>query len=90
MPCDLQTMEALDNYRSMIAKLDVIIREQNINEVIITGDFNADPFKGRFWTELLAFKDSHSLVMKDELLPEDSFTYLCPARNTTSWLDQGR
>ena len=87
MPCDLQTFDALDNYRSMLAKLEVIIREQNINEVVLAGDFNADPCKGRFWSELIAFKQSLSLVFVDEQLPNDSFTYLCPAKNTTSWLD---
>lgn len=87
MPCDLQTFNALDEYRSMLANLEILIREQNVNEVILAGDFNADPFKSRFWTELLSFKKSLSLVLMDEQLPRDSFTYLCPARNSTSWLD---
>ena len=87
MPCDKQTFAALDEYRSMLANLEGIIQEQNINEVILVGDFNADPNKGRFWNELVAFKETLSLVFVDEQLPNDSFTYLCPARNTTSWLD---
>ena len=71
----------------MLAKLEEIIREQIINEVVLAGDFNADPCKGRFWSELIAFKESLSLVFINGQLPNDSFTYLCPARNTTSWLD---
>ena len=35
MPCDKQTFAALDEYRSMLANLEGIIQEQNINEVIL-------------------------------------------------------
>ena len=71
----------------MLAKMKIIIMEQNISNVIVAGDFNADPFKGRFWKELLAFIHSMSLSVIDEVLSPDSFTYLCPAKNTSSWLD---
>ena len=87
MPCDLQTSEALENYRCMLSKVDVVIREQNVTDLIIAGDFNADPKKGRFWHELSDFMKSFSLLALDDQLPQDTFTYLCPARSTTSWLD---
>ena len=87
MPCDMQTCDALHNYRTMLAKLGVLLREQNISNVILTGDFNADPRKGRFWGELKVFMNSFSLFILDEQLPQDCFTYLCPAKSTTSWLD---
>ena len=58
MPCDLQTLNALDNYRHMVALLEVVIAEQNINNVIVMGDFNADSRKGRFWNELSHFRQS--------------------------------
>ena len=87
LPCDKQTTDSLHNYRSMLAKLRVVVDEQNINNVILIGDFNASPLRGRFWSELLNFVRSSSLVVLHELLPQDTFTYLCPAKNTTSWLD---
>ena len=65
----------------------MIILEQNVNIIIIVGDFNADPFKGRFWNELCSFSHLFSLVFLDEQLPRDTFTYLCPAKDSTSWLD---
>ena len=34
MPCDLQTSDALDSYKSMLAGLEVIVHEQKISEVI--------------------------------------------------------
>ena len=87
LPCDFQTFDALDNYRNSLAKLKLVIEEQNVSSFIIVGDFNADPFKGRFWKELLLFCQSFSLSVVDKQLPNDTFTYLCPARNGTSWLD---
>ena len=48
MPCDLQTNDALENYRQALSLLGVVIQEQNTNQVILMGDFNADPSKGRF------------------------------------------
>ena len=65
----------------------MIIREQNFNNLVLVGDFNADPFKGRFWKELLIFKQALSLIFIDEQLPRDTFSYLCPAKDSTSWLD---
>ena len=54
---------------------------------MIVGDFNADPLKGRFWKELEVFCSNLSLCVIDRTLPGDSFTYLCPSKNSTSWLD---
>ena len=87
LPCDYQNFDALDKYRHALANMEPVIRERNINDVIVVGDFNADPSKGRFWKELLTFCESLSLSVVDKKLPNDSFTYLCPTRNTTSWLD---
>ena len=87
LPCDTQTADAFDKYRNSLAKLEVIIQEQSVNNVVIVGDFNADPVKGRFWKELCSFSHSFSLVFLDEQLPRDTFTYLCPAKDSTSWLD---
>ena len=87
MPCDLQTFESLENYRESLVMLEMIIKEQNINHVIIGGDLNADPKKGRFFRLLKEFTESMSLHILINAFPLDSFTYLNPAKNTTSWLD---
>ena len=87
LPCDLQTSDSLDEYRNALASLDIVIEEQNVNEIVIVGDFNADPCKGRFWNDLSIFCMKNSLTILNKLLPVDTFTYLCPAKNTTSWLD---
>ena len=87
MPCDRQNLESLDNYRNKLAQLEAIIKEQNCNHIVLSGDFNADPYKGRFWNDLIIFMKTFSLVVIDKQLPKDSFTYLCPAKSSTSWLD---
>ena len=87
LPCDYRNIDSLDKYRNALALLESVIKEQNINNCMVMGDFNADPFKGRFWRDLVEFCSSLSLSVCDSQLPEDSFTYLCPSYNTSSWLD---
>ena len=87
MPCDKQTVDSLDAYRNAIAIMESVVKEHNINNVVIAGDFNADPNKGRFWSELSSFRRSFSMSHMNSTLPNNCFTYLCPAKNTTSWLD---
>ena len=84
LPCDKQTAEAMYDYRCSLGKLHCLITEQDVNKVIVTGDFNADPTKGRFWKELLSFIDNLSFLIPSAQLPQETFTYLCPAKNTTS------
>ena len=53
--------------------MEIIIRGKGVNNIVITGYYNADQLKGCFWKERVNF--THSLS-------SDSFIYLCP-----SWLD---
>ncbi len=87
LPCDNRKLDSLIEYKNICAQLQVIIEEQNINKLIIAGDYNADPFKGRFWSELTEFKENTNLIIADQLLPIESYTYLSPAHGSTSWLD---
>ena len=56
-------------------------------KILLVGDANADPSKGRFWKLFNEFTHSLSLQIVDEKFPHNAFTYLCPSRDTTSWLD---
>ena len=58
LPCDSQNPASFDCYRNALARLEVVIKEQNLSKLVLVGDFNADPFKGRFWKELLSFTKS--------------------------------
>ena len=74
MPCDFQTREAIDCYNQSLHLLEVIIGEQNVNHVIIMGDFNADPKKGKFWKLLNDFTSLLSLTVLNNHFPFDTFT----------------
>lgn len=87
MPCDKQNMSSLNEYQNYLQSINNIINEFNTNNIIIVGDCNADPKKGRFWRYFNEYCIFNNLIVKDLLLPDDSFTYLCPAKSTTSWLD---
>ena len=70
-------------------KFSEFLTEFEFDELLLVGDTNADPYKGRFFQDLSNFANIFDLNIIDvERLPLDSFTFL--SRNqacTTSWLD---
>ena len=52
-----------------------------MKDLILFGDFIADPQKVRFWKELSMLMESLSLSFVDKILPSDTFTYLCPFKS---------
>ena len=84
MPCDLGNQESSISYKSNLAFINDVIETENPDNVIIAGDFNSDPFKGRFFKYLSSFTERLNFVIADVFnLPRDSFTYLSYAHNTT-------
>ena len=87
--CDYGNLESLLQYKSLLADLSNICTSESFNEIIITGDMNADPTKGRFFKEYSIFVETHSFFMSDIInLPTTSYSYI--SSNTTcstSWLD---
>ena len=88
-PCDYGNLECALDYKSTLANLGNILESENFQEVIITGDLNADPNKGRFYNEILKFAAENSLNIFDvENLPSDSYTYISSNFScSSSWLD---
>ena len=87
LPCDSYSGEVVVQYKAILADMESILRDLNVNDSILIGDFNADPFKGRFWSFLNTFVNRLNLNITDLCLPSDTFTYLSPGHNSTSWLD---
>ena len=87
MPCDDRSEESLFKFRRVCAKLAEIKDNENVNHLILAGDFNSDPNKGRFWEYLMYFINNENLFIADEKMPNDSFTYFSPAHSSTSWID---
>ena len=87
MPCDKRTADSLCAYQRVLGELQAAIDMLDVNNIVCIGDFNADPNRGRVWPYLYDFIEHNHFNVPDLLLPIDTFTYLSPAHNTTSWLD---
>ena len=83
MNCDCRTLESLHEYQSCISCISNFISEETFDEIIIIGDMNCDPDKGRFFHELRSMTTFHSLHWIDiEQLPSFSYTYV--SHNSTA------
>ena len=87
MPCDNRTIEALTKYQNILGEIQSFLNDCDSNKICILGDFNADPSRGRFWNEIENFLSDYDFKFCDDILPENSFTYLNTAYNTTTWID---
>ena len=87
--CDYGDMESLMNYKNMMAELSNICSTEAFDEIIILGDLNADPSKGRFFRELKSFIDDHTLYLNDvNSLPATSYSYVSSTSVcSSSWID---
>ena len=87
--CDYRNVESLVEYKSILAELGNVLASEDFDNVIIAGDWNADPNKGRFFNEYISFLRENSLFSSDtEMLPADSYSYISNNESAgTSWLD---
>ena len=87
--CDYGNTDSLVEYKSNISFLEYVVTNNVYDDLIIAGDFNCDPSKGRFFNEMNSFTDNYNLFFKDiELLPYNSFSFVSRnAASSTSWLD---
>ena len=87
MPCDDRGENVVGEYQTILGELQATIESANFDQIVCAGDFNADPSRGRLWYHLIHFVDHNQFTVNDLTLPIDSFSFLSPAHNTTSWLD---
>ena len=87
MPYDDKSIDQLIRYQEILASLSHEIECNPGCKINIVGDFNADPSRLRLWKEVIEFCNDFGLSVADLSLPSNSFTYLHPAHDTTSWLD---
>ena len=87
--CDYRTVESLIEFKENLAEIEQKIADVEYDELIIAGDFNSDPNKGRFFNELKSFTDAFELTCSDiESLPLNSYSYINRNQScSTSWLD---
>ena len=72
-----------------MADLENFTNMAHYDHVIVAGDFNCDPSKGRFFPYLKDFLDNSPLNILDTLhLPHDTFTYISNNDQcSTSYID---
>ena len=87
MPYDDRSIEMLNDYSHILGELQASISELPTGDIICLGDFNADPSRSRVWNILKEFCDENQLTICDLISLPDTFTYLSPSQNSTSWLD---
>ena len=73
-PCDYRDLDSLIEYRSTLSEIENLIQDVEFGELIIAGDFNCDPHKGRFYKEFNDLAQKYKFSISDiETLPFDSF-----------------
>ena len=88
-PCDYGNDDSIVSFNSILADMNNIISSEDYDELIIAGDFNCSPYKGRFFSYFKEFLQSQSLFAADiDQLPIDSHTYISSNTScSTNWLD---
>ena len=86
-PYEDRSIECLNEYIEFLSCVADVIDYNYTPNVIISGDFNAEPSRGRFWDELEDFTNEFIFNIADLSLGHDTKTFLSPVHNTESWLD---
>ena len=88
-PCDYRNSESFIEYISTLCELSNFLNQEHFDDVLLCGDFNCDPNKGRFFKLFMDFANRHSLICYDIMnLPRSSYTYVSSnSYCSTSWLD---
>ena len=86
-PTDNRSDDCLILFQNVLGEIQSLINDIDSSNLILVGDFNSDWNRGRFWPYLAKFIEENSLLVGDNHLPADTFTYLSPSHNTTSWID---
>jgi len=87
MPHDDRSRDVISNYSQILGELHASIDELDTGNIICIGDFNADPTRGRLWESVSGFCESNNFSVSDLIIGPDTFSYLSPSHNTTSWID---
>ena len=87
--CDYGTTESSVEYMSIMADLHNFADMNIYDNIVVAGDFNCDPSKGRFYRLLNDFLDDSPFEISDvQKLPQDSYTYISDNEQcSTSFID---
>ena len=60
MPYDNQRDNSIAEYQQLLGELQAAINSLNTGKILLFGDFNADPRKGRLWGYLSDFVNENN------------------------------
>ena len=86
LPYERPDSASKDLYQERVTCIATVLDNENFDDVIILGDFNADKARGGNWNLMMSILEEYHLCQVDSVLPDNSFTYLS-SHSTTSWLD---
>lgn len=72
LPCDSRTIDSLTSYQCILGELQSTIDSLPGGHLLCMGDFNDDPFKGRFWPYISDFSEYNNLIFSDMNLSIDT------------------
>lgn len=85
---DLWEARTLSDYLEYLSELENLITRTRFDAVYIMGDFNADPYTGRAWSNLGDFSSRNNLKCFDfETLDSSTFTFISYGNTHCKWLD---
>jgi len=86
MPTDYHNEDSLEQYTETCGKVNALITEHDVTEVIVAGDFNCS-VGSRFYATLTEMLDEHKLVFSDLKRLNSAFTYSRSDMIGSSWID---
>ena len=85
---DIWEVRTLNAYLDALSELENIINSMQFDSIYLVGYFNADPFIGRAWGNLINFIERNNLeCFNKKLMDDDSCTFVSYGNKVTKWLD---
>ena len=86
MPTDYHDDDSLEQYDETCGKINALITDSDVTEIILAGDFNCS-VGSRFYTTLSHLIDENKLVFSDISRLTSGFTYSRDDDSCVSWID---
>ena len=86
MPTDYHNEDSLEQYTETCGRIDALIMEHDVAEVILAGDLNCS-VGTRFYATLTDLTHDHKLVLSDLKRLNSAFTFSRSDMSCISWID---
>ena len=85
---DIWEIRTQTEYLENLNKMENVLVDYDFDQIYYLGDFNADPYVGRAWTNLKEFMARNAIKCYDfESLSSDTITFISHDNSHSKWLD---